>query len=93
MPGRKRERLENAADLRLQSQLGEEERFWDLMRRMARENKTAVFSFVLIVLMVLAAVLAPFLTPYDENSMDLLHRLSAPSAAHLLGTDEGGGTS
>ena len=90
MPGRKRERLENAADLRLQSQLGEEERFWDLMRRMARENKTAVFSFVLIVLMVLAAVLAPFLTPYDENSMDLLHRLSAPSAAHLLGTDEGG---
>ena len=40
--------------------------------------------------MVLAAVLAPFLTPYDENSMDLLHRLSAPSAAHLLGTDEGG---
>ncbi len=90
MPGRKRERLENAADLRLQSQLGEEDRFWDLMRRMARENKTAVFSFVLIVLMVLAAVLAPFLTPYDENSMDLLHRLSAPSAAHLLGTDEGG---
>lgn len=90
MPGRKRERLENAADLRLQSQLGEEERFWDLMRRMARENKTAVFSFVLIVLMVLAAVLAPILTPYDENSMDLLHRLSAPSAAHLLGTDEGG---
>ena len=90
MPGRKLERLENAADLRLQSQLGEEERFWDLMRRMARENKTAVFSFVLIVLMVLAAVLAPFLTPYDENSMDLLHRLSAPSAAHLLGTDEGG---
>ena len=90
MPGRKRERLENAADLRLQSQLGDEERFWDLMRRMARENKTAVFSFVLIVLMVLAAVLAPFLTPYDENSMDLLHRLSAPSAAHLLGTDEGG---
>lgn len=90
MPERKRERLENAADLRLQSQLGEEERFWDLMRRMARENKTAVFSFVLIVLMVLAAVLAPFLTPYDENSMDLLHRLSAPSAAHLLGTDEGG---
>lgn len=90
MPGRKLERLENAADLRLQSQLGEEERFWDLMRRMARENKTAVFSFVLIVLMVLAAVLAPFLTPFDENSMDLLHRLSAPSAAHLLGTDEGG---
>jgi peptide/nickel transport system permease protein/oligopeptide transport system permease protein len=60
------------------------------MRRMARENKTAVLSFVLIVLMVLAAVLAPYLTPYEENDMDLLHRLAAPSAEHLLGTDEGG---
>ena len=90
MPGRKREKIEEAANLRLQSQLGEEERFWDLMRRMARENRTAVLSFVLIVLMILAAVLAPFLTPYGENDMDLMHRLSTPSSEHLLGTDEGG---
>ena len=87
---KKREQIEQAADLRLQSQIGEEERFRDLMRRMARENKTAVVSFVLILLMILAAVLAPLLTPYDENEMDLMHRLAAPSAAHLLGTDEGG---
>ncbi|MER2236135.1 MAG: ABC transporter permease, partial [Candidatus Limivicinus sp.] len=58
--------------------------------RLARENKTAVISFAVIVLMILAAVLAPFLTPYEENDMDLLHRLSPPSAEHLLGTDEGG---
>ena len=90
MTKKKRERLEQAADLRLQSEIGEEEGFWDLMRRMARENKTAVISFVVIVLMILAATLAPFLTPYEENDMDLLHRLSPPSAEHLLGTDEGG---
>jgi peptide/nickel transport system permease protein/oligopeptide transport system permease protein len=60
------------------------------MRRMARENKTAVVSFVLIVVMILAAVLAPLLTPYGEKDMDLLHRLAAPSAEHPLGTDEGG---
>lgn len=87
---KKRERLEQAADLRLESQIGEEEGFWDLIRRMARENKTAVISFAVIVLMILAASLAPFLTPYEENDMDLLHRLSPPSAEHLLGTDEGG---
>lgn len=86
----KQKRTEQAADLRLQSQIGEEERFGDLMRRMARENKTAVISFFVIILMVLAAALAPLLTPYEENGMDLLHRLSAPSAEHLLGTDEGG---
>ncbi len=86
----KRKRAEQVTDLRLQSQIGEEETFRDLMRRMARENKTAVISFVLIVAMILAAILAPFLTPYEENGMDLMHRLSAPSAEHLLGTDEGG---
>ena len=90
MPMKKRERLEQLSDLKLQSQLGEEDRFLDKMRRMARENKTAVLSFVLIVLVVLAAILAPVLTPYEENSMDLMHRLSAPCAEHLLGTDEGG---
>ena len=90
MTKKKRERLEQAADLRLESQIGEEEGFWDLMRRMARENKTAVISFFVIVLMILAATLAPFLTPYEENDMDLMHRLSPPSAEHLLGTDEGG---
>ena len=87
---RKRKQLEEAADLRLRSQIGEEERFGDLLRRLARENKTAVFSFAVIIIMVLAAALAPVLTPYDENEMDLMHRLAAPSGEHPLGTDEGG---
>ena len=90
MMRKKREQLEQAADIRLQSQIGEEERFWFLMRRMARENKTAVISFIFIVLMILAAILAPVLTVYEENDMDLMNRLSAPGGAHLLGTDEGG---
>ena len=87
---KKQKQIEQAADLCLESQIGEEERFRDLIRRMVRENRTAVISFFLIIIMILAALLAPLLTPYDENGMDLLHRLSAPSAEHLLGTDEGG---
>lgn len=90
MPRGKREQMKKIADIRLESQIGEEERFGDLMRRMARENKTAVLSFVVIVLMTLAAVFAPLLTPYTEKQMDLMNRLAAPSAKHLLGTDEGG---
>jgi peptide/nickel transport system permease protein/oligopeptide transport system permease protein len=86
----RRKQAEQAMDIALQSQIGEEERFGDLMRRMARENKTAVISFFIIILMILAAAAAPLLTPYGENEMDLMHRLSAPSAEHLLGTDEGG---
>lgn len=86
----KREQMKKLADIHLESQIGEEERFWDLMRRMARENKTAVFSFFVIVLISLSAIFAPLLTPYTEKQMDLMNRLSPPSAAHLLGTDEGG---
>lgn len=72
------------------SQIGEEDGFRDKMMRMARENKLAVISIVVILLFMVAALLAPFLTPYTPRQMDLMHRLSPPSALHILGTDEGG---
>ena len=62
----------------------------DRLLRLLRENKVAAFSAVLILIFVLAAVFAPFLAPYDPKQMDIMNRLSAPSAEHLLGTDEGG---
>lgn len=74
----------------LKSQIGEKETFFTLMRRMVRENKLAVISAIVIVLFILGAVFAPFLTPYSYSDMDLMHRLSPPSAQHLLGTDEAG---
>ena len=79
-----------AHDIRLESQTGETESFGTLMRRMARDNKLAVLSAIVILLMVLAAVFAPFLSKYDPAYMDLMKRLSAPSAEHLFGTDEAG---
>ncbi len=77
-----------AADLA--SQIGEEDRLRDKLLRMMRENKVALISAVVILLFVLAAVFAPVLAPYSPKKMDLMHRLEAPSSAHLLGTDEGG---
>lgn len=74
----------------LASQIGEEDRFRDKLLRLAKENKVAVVSAAVILLFVLAAVFAPALTPYNPKQMDMMHRLSAPSAEHLLGTDEGG---
>ena len=38
--------------------------------------------------MALAAVFAPILAPYDPLSQSPIIRLQAPSAAHLMGTDE-----
>lgn len=74
----------------LESQIGEAQTFGTMMRRMVRENKLAVISFGVIILFILAAVVAPLLTPYTYDEMDLANRLAPPSAAHLLGTDEGG---
>ena len=74
----------------LESQIGEAQTFGTMMRRMVRENKLAVISFGVIILFILAAVFAPLLTPYTYDEMDLANRLAPPSAAHLLGTDEGG---
>ena len=45
----------------------------------------------LVVLTVLGALLAPWLTSYDPNSQDILHTLAPPgSNGHLLGTDQFG---
>ena len=77
-------------DAALRAEIGEGETFSSIVRRLCRENKLAVISAVVICLFALAAILAPCLTPYDFDEMDLLSRLATPSARHLLGTDEAG---
>ena len=86
---KKREHLENTAEQEtLAAQLGESDTFIDKMKRMAADNKLAVFSAFVILFFLLIAVCAPLLTPYSFEDQDLLSRLSTPSAKHLLGTDE-----
>ncbi len=82
--------LKRPMDENLKSQIGEEETFLTLMKRMVRENKLAVFSAVVILLFIIAAVLAPVISPYGLSEMDLRNRLSPPGAGHLFGTDEAG---
>jgi len=47
-----------------------------------------VFSLVLVVLFILAAIFGPFMAPYGYNEIQLNDRLSPPSPSHLLGTDD-----
>lgn len=55
----------------------------------ATARKLAVFT-VLAVLLVLAALFAEYLCPYDPYAQNLREALQAPSGAHLLGTDRYG---
>jgi peptide/nickel transport system permease protein len=50
-------------------------------------RKLAVMGLVIIILLILTAILAPWLAPYDPFSMDLRSKLSPPNSTHLLGTD------
>ncbi len=53
-------------------------------------NRLAMIGLVVVVFLVLAAVLAPWLTPHDPFLVDLDQRLQAPSWSHWLGTDKFG---
>jgi peptide/nickel transport system permease protein len=50
-------------------------------------NKTSWVGAVLLVLIVLMAVLAPWLAPHDPAEQDIIARLQPPDAQYLLGTD------
>jgi peptide/nickel transport system permease protein len=47
-------------------------------------------GFVVILLLVLTAILAPVISPYDPNAQSLKEVLAQPSGKHLLGTDQFG---
>jgi peptide/nickel transport system permease protein len=50
----------------------------------------ALAGGIVILALVLVAILAPFLAPYDPNAVDLSNTLAPPSSEHLLGTDASG---
>jgi len=52
------------------------------------ENGPAVYSLVLIALVLALSLLAPFMTPYGRDAIDLGSILAGPSPAHVLGTDD-----
>ncbi len=59
-------------------------RFW---RRFAR-NRLALLGTLIIVLLLISALLAPVIAPYDPIKTNIRDRLQGPSAAHLFGTDD-----
>jgi peptide/nickel transport system permease protein len=60
--------------------------FWGRLWRV----RLAGVGLLIVALLAVCAVLAPVISPYDPNRQRLLEALQAPSAAHLLGTDENG---
>jgi len=60
---------------------------WRRFRRVFFERKLVTFGLVILLLMVIAAVFAPLLVPYDPYQPGKGESLLQPSTKHLLGTD------
>ncbi len=63
---------------------------WSHGWRLARAKPLGTAGAALVLLMLLMALAAPFLAPYDPNAMSMGERLAGPSGRHLLGTDSFG---
>lgn len=72
---RKQDRIETTGDL-----------VWKKLKR----SKLAVVGAVILLIMVYAAVLAPFAAPYDPLEMNWAAVSQPPGAAHWLGSDDMG---
>lgn len=65
---------------------------WRIAMRILRKNRLAMAGLTLLTLLYLAALLAPWIAPYDPIAQEDLVRTGylAPSAQHWLGTDQFG---
>lgn len=59
-------------------------------KRLFRSNALFTIGVIICALWILAAILAPWIAPYDPIEQDLTVRLKPPSAEHWFGTDQFG---
>src|SRR5215470_13734356 len=58
--------------------------------RFARRKPLGFIGALLVALVLVLAVFAPVIAPYNPNRIDLRHSLQGPSAQYHLGTDKTG---
>lgn len=61
--------------------------FWLTLGRLKR-NHLAMVGLVIIVMMIVLALLAPYISPYSYEAAGFKNRYATPSAEHWFGTDE-----
>ncbi len=69
------------------------QRWWQRLRYswyVFTQNPLTVAGSLIVLALILAAILAPLISPYNPVRLNMAHSLEPPSARHLLGTDEVG---
>ena len=62
---------------------------WQILRLLVT-RKTVLISLIVLIVLVGAAVLAPWVAPFDPYKLSIMNRLKAPSSLHWFGTDDFG---
>ena len=62
--------------------------FYKVFWRRLTANRFAVAGGVVVLALFVLSLLAPYITPYQPDSLDAYHVLVPPSADHWFGTDE-----
>ncbi|MGQ0550835.1 MAG: ABC transporter permease [Armatimonadota bacterium] len=63
---------------------------WPLVLRALSRSRSTTIGGAIVLLVLLVAILAPLLSPYDPLGIDVPSRLVGPGAEHLFGTDNMG---
>ncbi|WP_152657490.1 nickel transporter permease [Oceanobacillus sp. CFH 90083] len=64
---------------------------WKSVFNKLKKNKSAVVGGILIILLIIIALVGPYLTPYDPlYDQDVTNKLATPSSEHWFGTDNFG---
>ena len=61
---------------------------WHAMQDFLRQSVLARVGFAAAMILLLSALLAPWIAPADPAAQNLPARLESPSRAHWMGTDE-----
>lgn len=62
--------------------------YWQIAWRRFKKHRVAMIGGAVILLFIAVSILAPVLTPYEFDAIDLYNRRSPPTWAHPLGTDD-----
>ncbi|MYZ44794.1 ABC transporter permease [Achromobacter sp. KS-M25] len=62
---------------------------WQVLRLLVA-RKTVLISLIVLVVLIAAALLAPYVSPFDPYKLSIMNRLKGPSSVHWFGTDDFG---
>lgn len=64
--------------------------YWQDVWKRFRKDPLAMFGMAVILVMAIACIVVPMLSPYTYSGMDLTNMNAVPSKAHICGTDQMG---